>query len=57
MKKDAETKWMDKAEEALEAAKAMKEPAAKGTMLAIAEGYMALAKHARDQASLRKFRS
>ena len=52
-KKDAETKWMGKAEEAIQAAKGLNDPQAKEQMLAIAKAYMQLAKYAR-QAELRK---
>jgi hypothetical protein len=54
MTEDAETKWLDKAEEALQAAMTMKSPAAKSPMLMISKGYLALAKHAREQAALHK---
>jgi hypothetical protein len=56
MRKDEETKWMDKAQEALDAAKSMKERGSKAVMITIAKGYMALAKHARERTFLREFR-
>jgi hypothetical protein len=50
---DMETKWMDEAEKAIEAAKKMNDPRGKKQMLVIAEAYMTLAKYAR-QAELSK---
>ena len=51
MRKDDETRWMDKAEATLKAAKLMKERDSKALMLTIAKGYMVLAKRARKQTS------
>jgi hypothetical protein len=53
-KKDDETRWLDKAEEAIGAAKSMKEPEAKASLLTIAKAYLKLAKHSREQAELRR---
>jgi hypothetical protein len=53
-KVDDETRWFDKAEETIKAAKEMKDTAAKTSLLAIAKGYMQLAKHCREQSELRR---
>ena len=49
VEKDDETRWFDRAEEAIEAAKSMKDREAKEPLLAIARGYMKLAKYSREQ--------
>ncbi|MGA7323789.1 MAG: hypothetical protein WBX25_04760 [Rhodomicrobium sp.] len=46
--------WLDMAEKAIGDAREMNDPIAKTQLLAIAKAYLKLAKHAREQAELRR---
>lgn len=54
IEKDDETRWLDMAEKAIEAAREINDPIAKTQLLAIAKSYLKLAKHSREQAELRR---